>query len=521
MIVEDDDFDLLAVRRVLRRSGAAVELECVTSLADAVTKLKQHRFDLVLSDLSLPDSYGVETIRKLSRSAAETPIIVLTHCDSEDLGVRLLEAGAQDYLTKRELTPEVLSRAIRHSIQRHEELVASRHLLTEIETARDELARQNARLEKLNAQAQHFVDTVSHEFRTPLTVIREYASLMRDGVAGPVTQEQRRFLGTVEDRVTDLNTIVDDMLDSSRLKTGSIGPRRKTCRVEDVLGTMRDSLEHKAQRRNVRLSFDIESQLPFVYCDPEKARRTLSNLVVNAIKYSGNPGTVVVEIREDIDASGVVFSVTDNGAGIPPESRSRIFDRFDRLGDLDPQNSGFGLGLAIASEMARINFGELNFESEVGIGSRFYFSVPLDHPNCIANRFIQFATQTSEAPFSLAVTAFRVTGELDADAENAIERILFRELTQSDLVKRVGPKEWVIGTATRNTETRAIAARVKQAIEHEGRNRPQGPLPHAEFSPMETWSLPWEHESALIHLSRRLREPRLKTQEFNHAKHVC
>jgi signal transduction histidine kinase len=148
------------------------------------------------------------------------------------------------------------------------------------------------RLARLYRTAHQFVDNVSHEFRTPLTVIKEYVSLIREGIVGPVSDEQSKMLHVVEDRADDLNTMVDDMLDVSKLESGLLGVYRQECDIAQVLRHVRPALERKAVVKGVELQWDIEPGLPSIYCDPEKAGRVLINLSINAIKFCGQPGHV-------------------------------------------------------------------------------------------------------------------------------------------------------------------------------------------------------------------------------------
>ena len=180
------------------------------------------------------------------------PLVVLTGLDDESVAMQALDAGAQDYLRKSELSAEGLIRAIRYAIQRHQNSVMKR-LLDELHESREMLRTKNKKLEELNRHAHQFVDNVSHDFRTPLTVIKEYVSLISEGIVGEVNAEQHRMLNTVEDRADDLNTMVDDMLDVSKLEAGVLAVCRKKCSVQEIFHRVHPNLEKKAALRDVRL----------------------------------------------------------------------------------------------------------------------------------------------------------------------------------------------------------------------------------------------------------------------------
>src|SRR5690606_16188025 len=151
------------------------------------------------------------------------------------------------------------------------------------------LKRKNRRLKRLYETAHRFVDNVSHEFRTPLTVIKEYVGLVHDGVLGGLSEEQADMLEVVTDRADDLNNMVNDMLDISKLDAGMLGLWRKTCNVSDMIERVRPSLERKSHLKQVAIEFDIPETLPQVFCDDEKIGRVIVNLAINAIKFSGDP----------------------------------------------------------------------------------------------------------------------------------------------------------------------------------------------------------------------------------------
>lgn len=194
LLVEDDALDAEFVLRAMRNASLLFSVKHVATLAAAITICQNQTFDLILSDLHLPDSTGFETISQLRCKIANTPIVVLTAVDNVALEKELLDAGAQDYVPKNGISGDFLGRAIRHAIQRHEQVLESHNLLREISASRELLTAKNCKLELLYKQAHDFVDNVSHEFRTPLTVIKEYSSLIREGFVARSTANKLECL---------------------------------------------------------------------------------------------------------------------------------------------------------------------------------------------------------------------------------------------------------------------------------------------------------------------------------------
>jgi len=248
--------------------------------------------------------------------------------------------------------------------------------LSEVKQQQNELEKKNTRLAELNAMATRFVDNVSHEFRTPLTVIKGYSEILEQGLAGPISNQQREYLRTVLDRTRDLTQMVDDLLDTSKLRAGCLRVDRVALRVDDVFAPLKSAIEHKAQANKITVHKAFDPDLPLFYGDAEKIGRVVLNLVVNAMKFSDEGSAITIWGRRR-DQDQVEFGVTDQGPGISKENLALIFDRFKQVGD--PQRSstkGFGLGLNIANELVSMNLGSMHVQSELGKGSTFSFTVP-------------------------------------------------------------------------------------------------------------------------------------------------
>ncbi len=267
---------------------AAFAVETAGSLAEASEQIGSGQFDVALLDLSLPDCTRSETLVRFRKICGdELPIIVLTGLMDKQLALEAVDCGAQDYIGKDDVTPNVLSRSIRYALARQ-------NLLLEVKTTNNLLAEKNARLAQLCDTAQQFVENVSHEFRTPLTVIREFTSIIRDGLDGPVTAKQAEHLNKVLHRTDDLALMVDDMLDASKLGAGLLGVWRKKCQAGDLIENVAGLLRSRAASKRIKLSTEITPDLPLVFCDEEKARRVIMNLAVNAIKFAAESGNVEI-----------------------------------------------------------------------------------------------------------------------------------------------------------------------------------------------------------------------------------
>ncbi|MFM1823827.1 MAG: hypothetical protein RI967_2093 [Planctomycetota bacterium] len=269
------------------------------------------------------------------------------------------------------------------------------------------LESQNRRLAEMTERAHRFVDEVSHDFRTPLTVIREYAALVADGVGGEVTPVQESWLRTVEDAANDLSHMVEDFLDSSRLRAGRLRVDRRPVRPEAIVGGVLDMLSVKARANGIRLHSRFESAggtpLPDAFADPDKARRILANLLTNAIKFSPEDGEVRVIVARHPDGD-LEFRVEDDGPGLAADEVAHLFERF-RQGPAAVAASakGFGLGLSIARQLVWLNLGSIRAESEAGHGARFSFTLPANDPALVVRRAFERFAEREEPVRTLAL----------------------------------------------------------------------------------------------------------------------
>jgi signal transduction histidine kinase len=286
----------------------------------------------------------------------------------------------------------------------------------ELHAANATLEKQNEKLEELTETALRFTDDVAHEFRTPLAVIMEFASIISDGIGGDVTEQQAGYLQYISDASTDLSRLVDDFLDSSKLRARSLRVDRRPHEVEGILDAVWPALEARAASAGVSLERRCEPDLPSVYADAEKAGRTLMNLAVNAFKFSGEGSTVTIDVGS-AGGGAVAFRVTDQGPGLSEDELATLFERFRQTSSGRRSSAkGFGLGLSIVQELVALNLGTVTVDSVLGEGSTFGFTVPTHDPEAIVD--MQLAGIRARSPEG-AVGLLRVS----AGAEVADEAL--------------------------------------------------------------------------------------------------
>jgi diguanylate cyclase (GGDEF)-like protein len=487
LVIDDDAGDAELLRRHLEQipNFAFHFVHCSSGEAGRAELGRRH-VGAVFLDYRLGAESGLDTLKCMRSAGYLGPVIVVTGQGDEYVVADLMRAGADDYVAKTDLGVELLQRALHNAENRHLERkteARNKQLLTELQSTKKSLEGTNNRLAELYKTAHQFVDNVSHEFRTPLTVIKEFTSILRDGLAGDLTAEQREYLDLVLNRTDDLTTMVDDMLDISKLEAGVLGVSRRNCGMLEIISKVRTTLERKALAAKVKLEISADDGLPSVYCDPEKIGRVLINLTVNALKFCEENGHVAVQVSRQASDSCVRVSVTDDGRGIAPEDLQAIFERFKQIeGHVRSSTKGFGLGLSIAKELVQLNFGEITVDSKLGSGSTFSFTIPTAQPSNVLALYLK---RSYSSP--LALLSATIKDAVDRARLDEVEQFLQRQLRRSDLLFRRQPNTWLVVAAAGAVELGQMASRLERARAQANRNRPSGALPRIHLEVKGSW----------------------------------
>jgi signal transduction histidine kinase len=449
LVVDDEVTVVSLIRQTL--SIAGYDVISAPNGAEALKILAKEPLRMVISDWRMPGMSGPELCRAVrgAKFSRYIYLILLTAFDGAQERIDGFSSGADDFVRKPFHPAELVARvragervlnAERAELQA--EITMRRHMERELVTQRQQLEQTNADLKKSNEKlselyqtAQRFVDNVSHEFRTPLTVIKGYAEAVGDGMAGPVNQRQKEFLGYVVDRTRDLAQMVDDLLDTSKLRAGTLRVDRAPQTLEDILQPVRPILKAKAAMMKVAWEEDIDSDLPVVIADAEKVGRVLLNLAVNAIKFSPEGGRVTLWARRQQGpggGNGVEVGVTDHGPGISPENLAVVFDRFQQLGQGRNKNKGFGLGLNIARELVALNLGEICVTSQLGQGSTFSFTLPPNDPDEVLRRYLIYLQSLAEVETTIG--AMRIVHLAGSEVPEDVRKYFATTIRPSDLI---------------------------------------------------------------------------------------
>lgn len=213
-----------------------------------------------------------------------------------------------------------------------------------------------------------FVAHVSHELKSPLNVLAMYGELLADASTSP--DERIEAINVVQDEIERMNSLVNNLLNVSKLEMGSMRPERHRVKLDDLLQDTWQQAQSRAQARNIALALQVPHDIPAVSVDKDLFRIALNNLVNNAIKYNEPGGSVTVTAEEG--DNDVVIAVRDTGIGMAPEDQARVTEKFYRVRETGPnQRGGHGLGLYLANQIVELHHGRLSLESQPGQGSVF------------------------------------------------------------------------------------------------------------------------------------------------------
>lgn len=350
VLLEDDDIDAQQFTRLLDKAWPdGVDLRRFEQLADLEAALADWAVDVVFSDLSVPDGYGIPMVEQVVAAAGTAPVVVLTGAEDPSFPVQALEAGAQDYLSKGAFDVELLSRTLRHSMARSRADEALRQLAFDLQVA--------------NADLEEYLGIMAHDLRAPLRTGRLFADRLL--AAWRRGDEGERLAEALDANLGRMEAMIERLLWLSSLRDGALDPIEEplSAAVDDVAADL------YADLAEVGGTFEVERD-EIVRVDRVLFRELLRHLAQNSIKYHCPDRSLVVRFGARTVGSTTTITVRDNGIGIDPEYRARVFRLFERI---DPERDGLGFGLAFSRRIVELHRGEISMATPpegVGIEGR-------------------------------------------------------------------------------------------------------------------------------------------------------
>jgi len=259
-------------------------------------------------------------------------------------------------------------------MEQYEEMVLLSQRLNE---RNREIGRKNEELRRASRLKSEFLANMSHELRTPLTAILGFADVLSDGLAGPVSDDQRSYLGEIVQAGTHLLSVIGDILDMSKIEAGKMDLELGLVDMGELVDACLSVVREPAFSKGLVLERSLAS-LPLLYVDGRRVKQILINLLSNAVKFTEKGRVEVVVACHPPDApEWLAIDVVDTGAGVPPESIERMFQPFEQLdGSATRQHEGTGLGLALVRRLVALHGGEIDVDTTPGVGTSFQIRLP-------------------------------------------------------------------------------------------------------------------------------------------------
>ena len=367
LLIEDNPGDARLVEILLLESDFSdFKITNKVTLSEGLEALSNNDYDVVLLDLTLPDSRGFETLEKLIDETPEVNVIVMTGLADKALGLKAVQKGAQDFLMKGGFDSDMLSKTLRYAIERKNVLVK----LAAATRARD-VAEESARMK------EHFIANISHEMRTPMNAILGMSNLLaQTNLSG----EQSEFVGSIKQSSEILLGVINDILEISTIQNGKMAFERKDFDLHEVMTNLINVMQYKRAEKNLEFQLHLDPRVPqIVSGDKLRINQVLFNIAGNSVKFtdSGFIRISVHLLENDERMHWLRFEIEDSGIGIPSNKLDAIFETFTRIISKERLFEGTGLGLSIVKNLVVSQGGRVWAESTLGKGSTFFVEIPL------------------------------------------------------------------------------------------------------------------------------------------------
>lgn len=368
--IEDNPGDVLLVEELLYNNRYfQYFFEDANTLNAALEKLKNNTYDVILIDLGLPDSRGLEGVKKIIDIQPNTPVIVITGSNNELDGQNAVNIGAQGYIEKAQLTDKTIVQSILFSLERIEHL-------NKIRKSEQELEIKNNKLKEAIDAKDRLITIISHDLRSPLASVTSLLEILSQDFNDLDAEAHIKIINSCFRSAKRTSELVENLLMWARSQSEQIKLNTQEVNLSFLLTDVIESLQSTADLKSILLKNRVVPDTWF-FGDRETIATVLRNLISNAIKFTPEGGIISIE-KSILSETEIAIHVKDTGVGISDENIQKIFDigeGYTTAGTNEEKGSGFGM--ILCKEFVERNKGKLWMESTLGKGSTVSFTLPM------------------------------------------------------------------------------------------------------------------------------------------------
>lgn len=358
LIVDDEDAFRMLLAATLEDEG--FEISTAPDGERALECIKERTYDIALLDVRMPGIDGMELLKKIRQDSPTTDCIMLTGFQDVELAVSAIKNGAKDFLGKTQSVDELMMR-INNVLRAHR---AEEHI-TEVQ--------------------QDYTSKLMHDLLSPLHSLQSAIDFLEQGMAGPVTDLQKKVLVETNTMLGNMDALLNDMIDLTMFESGRIDLQKIPTNIDELVPSVCARFTPRLSVKNIALEIEVGENVPTITVDPARIEQVMNNIFDNAVKYTPEGGKIRVAIsvrtekNSDRPVEYVEVAITDSGHGIAPAEIPFVFDKFKEvLTGKSSDKKTTGLGLAICRSIIEAHAGQLLAQSELGKGSTFRFLLPVE-----------------------------------------------------------------------------------------------------------------------------------------------